>query len=179
MSRLAAEIRAESTLTGIRTLCGDSDKVAVGPGVPIAWNVRLPPAPLTLAVIALSPAIVPKVHAAVACPFDPVVAMRGFVEPLPPVTAKATDAPATARPDASVTVTTSPPGMVAPTTAVRLSPPPRRDARAAARRRRRVAVAGQRNRAARSTPASEHHCTINEFIGWTASDSRAFRQTAA
>ena len=31
-SRLAAEIRAESTLTGIRTLCGDSDRVAVRSG---------------------------------------------------------------------------------------------------------------------------------------------------
>src|SRR4029077_20616508 len=96
-------------------LCGDSDKVAVGPGVPIAWNVTLPPAPLTLAVITLSPAIVPTVHAAGASPVAPVVAIRGFVEPLPPVTAKATDAPATARPDASGAGTTSPPGMGHPT----------------------------------------------------------------
>jgi hypothetical protein len=108
MSRLAAVIRAESTLTAMRMLFGDNESVAVGPGVPIAWNVTPPPVPLTLAVITLSPAIVPSVHVAVAWPFDPVVAMRGLVDPLPPVTANATDAPETGFPDASVTLTANP-----------------------------------------------------------------------
>ncbi len=127
-----------------------------------------PPAPLTLAVISLSPAIVPRVHAAVACPFDSVVAMRGLVEPLPPVTANATDAPATARPDASVTVTTSPPGIVAPTSAVRLR------SVAAAR-----CAGGPLDGDVESPPQANATeaaaintsfraiCTINEFIGWT------------
>src|SRR5512140_3220087 len=98
-------MRVESTFTGSRTVLGDNRSVAVGPAVPVAWKRIGVSRPLTLAVTSLSPAIVPSVHDAVACPLALVVARRGLVEPLPAVTANATEAPCTARPDASVTVT--------------------------------------------------------------------------
>ena len=129
--------------------------------------------------ITLSPAIVPSVHAAVACPFDSVVAMRGLVEPLPAVTANATDAPATARPDASVTLTTSPPGIVAPTSRGAIEIRRRaRDARAG----RSPATSSRRRRPTQTEAAAINTsfraiCTINEFIGCDRGrDARALRE---
>src|SRR6476646_9583173 len=61
--------------------------------------------------------IVPSVQVAVASPFASVSATRGFVEPLPDVTASATATFGTGRPDASLTRTTSEFGIDEPTAA--------------------------------------------------------------
>ena len=118
-SRLWAVMRVVSAVGSSRALCGLIEMAVTGPAVPVAENFTVVPTPDTVAVTSLGPTIVPRVHNAVACPFESVVASRGFVEPLPSVTARATVAPCTGRPPASVTLTTIPPATAVPTAAVR------------------------------------------------------------
>jgi len=114
-SRLFAETRTVSTLTSNRGFCGVIEIFVTGPATPVAVNLTVEVTPSTVAVTSFCPMIVPSVHVAVACPCPSVTATRGIVTPLPRVTASATVAPDTGRPAASLTLTTIPPGTVAPT----------------------------------------------------------------
>ena len=118
-SSACAEMRSVSTLGRSRALCVESEILFAAPARPLAWNFTGVETPFTLAVTSLSPTIVPSVHADVAWPFESVTATRGFVTPLPSVTANATVAPCTGRPEASLTRTTSPPLICDPTDALR------------------------------------------------------------
>ena len=82
-------IRVVSDAGSKRALCGLIEIVLTGPAVPVAENFTVVPTPDTVAVTSLGPTIVPRVHAAVACPLASDVASRGFVDPLPRVTASA------------------------------------------------------------------------------------------
>jgi hypothetical protein len=65
--------------------------------------------PSTFAVTSFDPAMVPRVHVAVASPVELDVAIPGVAEPLPRVTVKRIFAPWTGLPSASSALTVTPP----------------------------------------------------------------------
>src|SRR5215831_2743444 len=117
-SRLTAMSRIESVPARSRGFCGESVIEVTGPGTPVVENLTWELTPVTDAVTSLGPRMVPSVQDAVASPLSSVFATRGFVEPLPCVTANATAAFVTGEPSASVTFTTSAFGSDDPTAAV-------------------------------------------------------------
>ena len=91
------------------------DNIVTGPAAPVATNVTVLATPVTVAVTWFAPATVPSVHVALASPVASVIDTRGTIVPLPIVTMKPTDAPATAFSDASVTLTVTAFVIVVPT----------------------------------------------------------------